>query len=284
MSHGVEPQVFLIGENQVNNEGLQSYLSHIGADNWETDALSDVEEIIEVQARSCYKSFGTELNQNITRVRESNKDYIQNIIKVRHGSVIEHGFISFQFCDITRVCTHELVRHRAGTATSQESLRFVRADDLGYFLPSCFNNIGLEDEFKEHFELCEQQYNKLLSWAGFYESGNNIEFTEMWKYEINKQGLDLFNQLSFEKKKEYTSAARRVLPIGMSTNMGWSANIRALRTILEQRTNPSSEEEIRILFSKVAEVVFPKYPWLFSDYTVEMVNDIPWYKTENSKV
>ena len=31
--------------------------------------------------------------------------------------------------------THELVRHRVGTSISQESLRFVRLDDLPFWFP-----------------------------------------------------------------------------------------------------------------------------------------------------
>ena len=37
--------------------------------------------------------------------------------------------------NVSRVATHELVRHRAGVAVSQESLRFVRLDDLPFWFP-----------------------------------------------------------------------------------------------------------------------------------------------------
>ena len=90
----------------------------------------------EVMARSCYRSFGTALNPNVTRVRSSNKAHLANLIKVKHGSTLEHAWLNFMFCDVSRVVTHELVRHRAGTAVSQESLRFVRlTDDLDGYVP-----------------------------------------------------------------------------------------------------------------------------------------------------
>ena len=75
------------------------------------------------------------MNPNVTRVRDRNDEYITNILKVKHGSVIEHPMMSFIFADVSRVFTHELVRHRAGVAISQESLRFVRLTDIGMWLP-----------------------------------------------------------------------------------------------------------------------------------------------------
>ena len=130
MGKVVEPKVFLIGESQVNREGLQDFLNHMGASEWTSDAITDAELLTEVYGRSCYKSFGTELNPNITRVRDSNQSYISNIIDKGDGSVLEHGVVNFFFCDVSRVFTHELVRHRVGTAMSQESLRYVRLTDL----------------------------------------------------------------------------------------------------------------------------------------------------------
>ena len=53
----VEPKVFLVGETRINEEGLRSYLEHVGAPNWKTDAPSDSERLCEVMGRLCYRSF-----------------------------------------------------------------------------------------------------------------------------------------------------------------------------------------------------------------------------------
>ena len=42
---------------------------------------------------------------------------------------------SFVLHNVSRVVTHELVRHRPGTAVSQESLRFVRLTDIPFWFP-----------------------------------------------------------------------------------------------------------------------------------------------------
>ena len=275
MPHQVEPKVFCIGETKVNRDEMKAYLKSLGVEDWETDAPDDISEIIEVDGRGCYLSFGTELNDNITRVREGNDVYLENIIKVKHGSVLEHGFVNFQIVDVSRVFTHELVRHRMA-AISQESLRFVRANDLGYWIPQCFNTDNnrvkevIEVLFQNQFMEAENRYFSLLRCAAEIETGDH--------------SLNAFDNLSMDIKKKYTSAARRVLPIGMATKIGWSCNIRALRAILEQRTHPSSEEEIRLVFGNIGYIAQERWPNLFADYEVEIVDGYPWYQTENMKV
>ena len=77
---------------------------------------------------------------------------------------------------------------------------------------------------------------------------------------------------------------RRLAPIGVATNIGWSANIRAVRHVIEMRTAPGAEEEIRLLFAKVGALCVERFPHLFGDYRVEEVDGFPWYRTEHPKV
>ena len=57
-----------------------------------------------------------------------------------------------------------------------------------------------------------------------------------------------------------------------------------LTTTFNSGTDPSAEEEIRLVFGKVGEILVEQYPNIFGDYEVEMVAGIPWYKSEYSKV
>ncbi len=50
------------------------------------------------------------------------------------------------------------------------------------------------------------------------------------------------------------------------------------------RTDPSAEEEIRLVFGKVGEIVVARYPNLFGDFTVEVLDGLPCYKPAASKV
>lgn len=153
----VEPQVFLVGETKAIEDELTEYLRQIEVPDWQSDAPTDVEKLIEVMGRLCYRSFAPGLNPNVTKVREHNSEYIENVITVKHGSVTEHSVLNFIFLDVSRVFTHELVRHRVGVAISQESLRFVRLENLGLWLPS----VIAEDKwavkfFEEKFKLMEE--------------------------------------------------------------------------------------------------------------------------------
>ncbi len=260
--HAVEPGVFLVGETRIIEEGLAAYLEYSGVSGWRSDAPTDAERLIEAYGRLCYRSFQPGLNPNITKIREHNKEYLANILSSKHGSVLEHPVLNFIFADVSRVFTHELVRHRVGVAISQESLRFVRLDDLGQWLPTVIR----EDEqavaiFARTFEELERLQRELAE-----------------HFKLDAPGTP------FRKKKTTTSAMRRIAPIGLATTIGWSANIRTVRWVLEMRTDPSAEEEMRLVFGKVGEVVTSRYPHLFGNFTVEMVDGLPWYKPEHSKV
>lgn len=260
--HKVEPKVFLVGETRIIEEGLQAFLDHIGVPDWTSNAPSDAEKLIEVMGKLCYRSFEPGLNKNIKKVRTDNKDYIGHILEVGHGSVIEHSMMNFIISDVSRVFTHELVRHRVGVAISQESLRFVRLDDLGGWAPTVIReNEKAMEVFVKTFEELEKLQ---LEWAKLF----NLDDPKV----------------SFEKKKIITSAMRRIAPLGLSTTIGWSANPRTLRFLLALRTDPAAEEEIRLVFGKIAEIVIKRYPNIFGDFKVEVKNGLPHYTTAHHKV
>lgn len=257
----VEPKVFIVGKTTLDQGGLAAYLAHIGVPDWKSDAPSDAEKLVEVMGRLCYRSFAPGLNPNVTKVREHNADYLRNIKEVGHGSVLEHADVNFIFADVSRVFTHELVRHRAGTAISQESLRYVRLTELGFWPPTVIRETPEAMTLMSNVvELLEDVQKNLAELAKIEETKN------------------------FGEKKTLTSAFRRVAPLGLSTTIGWSANLRAIRHCLEMRTDPHAEEEIRLVFGKVGSLMKKHYPNLFADYEVEMVAGHPWYKTQHRKV
>lgn len=255
----VEPNVHLIGHTQLDS--LESILEHIGVPSWHTDASNDGELLTEFMGRLCYNSFEVGLNPNVTRIREGNETYNQNIIRQLHGSVLEHVVLNFVFTDVSTVFTQELIRHRAGTSISQESRRYVRYDELGDMLmpPEIAKNENARTFWKYALEDIDDWYRAL-------------------------QNCYDWDSMSFDEKKKTTSAIRRIIPVGYPTIIGWSANIRTLRHVIEMRTNPHAEYEMRLVFAKVAKIVSERYPSLFADYEVEIVDDLPWYKTENRKV
>lgn len=256
----VQPKVFLVAQTTVNSDGMQKYLEHIGAADWKSDAPSDAEVLMEFMGRLCYRSWRPGMNANVTKVREGNEGYLQNIVKVKHGSVLEHPVVSFVFADVSRVFTHELVRHRAGAAYSQESLRFVRLTDLGLWLPEAET-----ERFPELAEIFEKTFTNL----------EQLQGTLARIFGLDDDGKQ------FKEKKVLTSLMRRVAPEGLATTIGASFNFRALRHIIEMRTAESAEAEIRVAFDQVALICKTNWPNVFMDFSK---NEKGEWLTENRKV
>jgi thymidylate synthase (FAD) len=245
--HETSPQVFLVARPAVDVEGMRAYLETVGGSSWlemreeARESLNDGELLAEFGGRMCYRSWEPGLNPNVTRIRTDQAEYFANVLRSAHGSVLEHANYSFAFRNVSRVFTHELVRHRAGSAFSQESLRYVRLTDIGFRVPP-----ALEPLRDQVISIVEQLEEFQLSAA---------------------EQLDLDSgNMPFAVKKEITSALRRLAPIGLSTDILWTANVRTLRHVIEMRTAPGAEEELRQVFSDVAEKMKAEAPSLFQDF------------------
>lgn len=261
--HIAEPKAIIIAETGCDWNGLDDFLDAIGSRGWApSNYHTGGELLVEIAGRTCYKSFGTELNKNLTRVRNDHHEYIGNILSTKHGSVLEHATTTVGFVDVSRIFTHELVRHRAGCAYSQESMRFVRLEDVGMYGPSCFeDNLPAQLEFTEAVKNAEASYKKL---------------TEMC----------ITDDMPFAKKKEITSAIRRIAPSGHATNIVVTANHRAWRHLFELRTARGVEEEIGLVMGRLGKVFRRRYPAFYQDMSVNDYHDQKWSTLtfKNSKI
>lgn len=249
----VEPQVFLIAESKVNYDELNAMLALVGGEtalDWlartKEASKAQGELLTEVAGRICYKSFGVGLNPNITKIRNNSLDYIDNTLAKGDGSIFEHASCTFAFINVSRVLTHELVRHRAGVAISQESLRYVRPTGIRFWLPPELSD--RKKEVKTILEHIEEDYKELES-----------------SYDWNKTGFDV--------KKRITSALRRIMPDGMATSIIWSANHRTIRHVITMRTAEPAEVEIRFVFDKVARIMKEKFPLIYDDFEYKELDD-----------
>lgn len=238
------PQVHLVCRPQIDVRAVDEYLDTVGGRSWlelrETeDDVSGAELLIEFAGRACYRSWEPGLNPNVSKIRTDRRQYFSNLLGSGHGSVFEHANFTFVFHDVSRVFTHELVRHRAGSAFSQESLRYVRLVDIGFRTPPALKGFG--DQVVEIVERLEA-------------------------FQRDAADALIGNETPFAVKKEVTSALRRLAPLGLSTEIVWTANVRTIRHVIEQRTAPSAEEEIRFVFDSVAGLMLAEAPLLFQDF------------------
>ena len=195
--HQTTPEVFLIARPSIDVEGMRGYLTDVGGESWLERRLGEVdgelrggETLVEFAGRACYRSWEPGLNPNVTKVRTDQREYFANILRSAHGSVLEHASYSLALRNVSRVLTHELVRHRAGSAFSQESLRYVRLTDIGFRVPP-----SLEPVREQVLSIVEQLEEFQVSAAKALQ--------------IDEEGVP------FHVKKEVTSALRRLAPIGL---------------------------------------------------------------------
>jgi thymidylate synthase (FAD) len=275
--HETTPTVFLIARPSIDVEGMRAYLRDVGGESWLDRRLGEAEPepahpapadavpahtapadpgsgsapahpapnagelLVEFGGRACYRSWEPGLNPNVSKVRTDRREYLANILRSGHGSVLEHANYSFVIRNCSRVFTHELVRHRAGSAFSQESLRYVRLADIGFRVPP-----ALEPVREQVLSIVEQL--------------EEFQVTAARELGIEADGVP------FHVKKEVTSALRRLAPIGLSTDIVWSANLRTLRHVIEMRTAEGAEEELRLVFDAVARIMCTEAPNVFQDF------------------
>lgn len=258
-----KPEVFLIAETRINKNELGAFLQSLGVPTWQPTG-SDAEALTEIGGKLCYLSFDKDLNKNLTKVgARSNYDYIQEgIIQNKHGSVLEHGSVTMILLNVSRVLTHELVRHRAGAAYSQVSGRYVRTDNIVMAeIPKVISDNPKAVEIFDACVIVQEQAAKLLS--------------ELY---------DLDNTKDFHMKKTVTSAIRRIIGNGQANHIMVTANHRALRHMIEMRTSAGAEEEIRNVFNMIFDKVSESNPAIYGDAITEEVNGIRQITFKHGKV
>jgi thymidylate synthase (FAD) len=256
-----EISVHLIARTTTIDEAVRKWLEELGVSEESVDRILDdtktqAEKLIECAGRRCYKSFEPGLNPNVTKIRLDIAEYIDNILKVGHGSVIEHANFTFAIENVSRVFTGEMNRHRAGMAISEGSMRYIRYEDIPYCEPTSIRPAD-DDEvsiaakkaetrkvFEEAFTDAEKHYTRLLN---------------IWASELDEKS-------QFKAKKEITSMMRRIIPMGVCTGGIWSGNLRALRHIFNMRCAPAAEEEILLVANKMLALMQQAEPTFFADF------------------
>lgn len=242
-----EPKVTLLAR--------QEYLGapHI---NWESDTDVPAETVAEFAGRLCYLSFGPDAGfeggHRLIAGRTTNREYIDNILRVRHGSVIEHAVWTFLIEGVSRALTHELVRHRH-FSYSQLSQRYVDESDVAFVLPpEIQENTPAFDIWKASCERANDEYRRLLA-------------------EVEQQVGD--EPSATLRRKRARQTARAVLPNCTETKIVVTGNARAWRHFIELRGDIHAEAEIRALACDVCRLLLKEAPNLFGDYEVVKLGD-----------
>lgn len=207
---------------------------------WIGDA-TDGERLAEFAGRLCYMSQKNPANR-------STSEYLENIKKQAHGSVLEHANYTLLLEGVSRSLTHELVRHRAGFAYSQLSQRYVDESVADFVVPpAILGDDALEGQWRAQMEEAQRTYVALVEQL-------------MARYAWVEDRV--------HRRKMAREAARGVLPNSTETKIVVTANVRAWRTMLELRAGEGAELEIRRLAVALIRLFKVEAPIFFSDFEV----------------
>ena len=213
--------------------------------NWMGDS-SDGERLAEFAGRLCYMSQKNPAGRNT-------RDYLENIKRQGHGSVLEHAAYSLLLEGVSRSLTHELVRHRAGWAYSQLSQRYVDESEANFVVPpAMLGDEGMIATWREQVETAQSAYVSLVE-----------QLMERYSWVADK----------VHRRKMAREAARAVLPNSTETKIVATANARAWRTMLELRSSEGAELEIRRCAIAILRVLQQEAPGFFSDFDIYMADD-----------
>src|SRR5215217_5829396 len=202
---------------------------------------TDGEKLAEFAGRICYMSQRNPAGR-------TTRDYLENIKRQGHGSVLEHASYSLLLEGISRSLTHELVRHRAGFAYSQLSQRYVDESEACFVVPPAVaGDDALEGAWRSQIEAAQSAYVALVA-----------QLMERYGWVADR----------VHRRKMAREAARGVLPNSTETKIVVTGNARAWRTMLELRSSEGAELEIRRLAVTVLRVLVEESPAFFSDFEI----------------
>lgn len=158
---------------------------------------------------------------------QTDQYYLDLLYKIGHMSVFEHVSFSFLLEDISRACSHQLVRFRVGVSFTQRSQRYTSEDHFAFTVPP---SIKRNPEALSLFTQCIHQ--------------TQSSYQALTKIGIPKED------------------ARFVLPNATSTSLYMTMNYRELIHAMELRLCMKSQWEIRQLFWRIRSLVQHAYPEL----------------------
>ncbi|MEN3185899.1 MAG: FAD-dependent thymidylate synthase [Atribacterota bacterium] len=177
---------------------------------------------IALAARTCYS---TNPPQEIAV--EKARQLIRELLHRGHESILEHASFTFRIEGISRVASHQLVRHRLASY-AQQSQRYVSLEVSDFVCPPIVEeNPQAKSLYWEVVQRCKEAYGKLLA-------------------------------LGIPKED-----ARYIIPQGMTTNLVFTANARELLHVFRLRLCNRAQWEIRELCLRMLAIVQGKAPAVF---------------------
>jgi thymidylate synthase (FAD) len=202
------------------------------------------ELLIEMAGRNCYQSWDNPGDK-------TNQEYVRNLMRQGHLSVIEHVSATFLITNISRSCSHEIVRHRH-FSYSQLSQRYFDESHAPFILPDVIEaNPDAKAAWEEATNTCQNAYQTLVSC-------------------LSQSLASGGDKLTTHLRKVIRQAARSVLPNATETKILMTGNLRSWRHFINLRATDAADTEInRVAIEILAKLRKYVAPTVFEDYRVE---------------
>lgn len=209
------------------------------------------EKLVAAAAKLCYSKVG--IDGILEGLDESKTEkFLSMLMDLGHESPIEHVSFTFGVEGISRVLSHQLVRHRIGCSYSQQSQRYVKLDQFEYIIPPQIKAI---DEARELFidamKRDQEVYDRLVE--VLYKQ-NYKKYIDEGKTE--KQAAQMAEKASIED-------ARYVFPNACETKIVFTMSARALFNFFRMRCCERAQWEIREMATEMLKKVKEVAPILF---------------------
>ncbi len=186
------------------------------------------ERTVAMSARLCYSPVGAaQLEEKMSD--EEAARLVRKLVSMGHFSTLEHVTFTFAIEGVSRVLTHQLVRHRIASY-SQQSQRYVKEHDFETIVPP---SVAARPEAKAKFDRLMAEIQDMYN-----------EFTEM--------GIP-------------AEDARYILPNAAETKIVCTFNVRSLMNFFSLRCCTRAQWEIRALAEKMLEECRRVAPVLFEN-------------------
>lgn len=159
---------------------------------------------------------------------ESDEDFVKELMGYGHMGILEHINFTFHVREISRVTSHQLVRHRIASYL-QMSARHTKPIENHYVMPPSIKNKDCDCEFEVAIIDAFDTYTNLV-----------------------KKGVPIED-------------ARYILPPAFFTHISLTMNCRELRHFFKLRCDKHAQWEIREMANLMLDICREKYPILFED-------------------
>lgn len=224
---------------------------------------SEPEALVASAAKLCYSKSGIdEIEERLDD--ESTTKFINMLMDLGHGSPMEHISFTFGIEGVSRVLTHQLVRHRIASY-SQQSQRYVKLDQFEYIMPKAIReNEKAKEIFIKTMEQDQENYQKIVDLLvedyakGYLESKNIDESENNSQYLMHN-----YKKVYKEIEKRAIEDARYLFPNACETKIVVTMNARSLFNFFEHRCCERAQWEIRNLANEMLKCVKVVAPNIF---------------------